>query len=122
MGAGRSGDDVFIATPQRLAPQAKDGRRAIYDLRVGGGFPAEPEPPAPCDALSTGACQGQAVGAPPSLAPATPGFIGPGNPPATKKHHKHKKKHHKRHHGHHKHTKKHHKKKSKATGKRGRNK
>ena len=95
VGASQSGDDAFIVTPQKLAPQAMDGRRALYDLRVGGGFPAEAESPSPCDALAEGACEGAPAPAAPALDPATPAFSGPGNPAAhhTKKHHQHKKKH-----------------------------
>jgi hypothetical protein len=48
IGASESGDDVFINTFQQLVPQdTQEGMTAVYDARVGGGFPAPASPP-PC--------------------------------------------------------------------------
>lgn len=89
------GDDVFIITKDALVPEAGDGGvPAIYDARVGGGFPGGSVEPCSGDACQAG-----------SSAPALSGVAsaelrGPGN---VKRHHrrKHRKKpHHKRgHHG-----------------------
>jgi hypothetical protein len=78
LGASATGDDVFIATEQQLTSSDTDGARDVYDARVGGGF-SEPPPAAPC----TGdACKGLLGGAPATLAAASVGFAGPGNPTA----------------------------------------
>jgi hypothetical protein len=98
VGASEDGTNAFIVTPQSLASQDTDGRKDLYDLRVGGGFPAEPQPPAPCNSLLEGACQPGPAAVPPALAPSTPSFTGPGNQKPTKHHkkHHHKRKHHKK--------------------------
>lgn len=44
LGAGANGDDVFIATTNRLAPGDADHLADIYDVRVDGGFPTAVEP------------------------------------------------------------------------------
>lgn len=97
-GASEDGRDVFITTPERLAPQDSNERRDLYDLRTGGGFAPPAEPPAPCDPLGEGACQGGPAPPPSATAPVTPGFFGPSDPVPTK-HRKHRKKKHKKHHG-----------------------
>ena len=38
--ASASGDDVFFATRERLAPTDTDELVDVYDARVDGGFPA----------------------------------------------------------------------------------
>jgi hypothetical protein len=118
-GASESGDDVFFVSLNRLVPQDKDSVQSLYDLRIGGGFAPEPEPPAPCNPLVEGACQGgPASSAPSPTAPVTPGFQGPGNQSSSsgqqkKKHHKKHKRHHrgkqhpKKHKGKKQHPKKH---------------
>jgi hypothetical protein len=79
--ASQSGDDVFLATAQRLVGRDQDSAYDIYDARVGGGF-AEPAPPAPGCGTSEG-CRplGQPV-APLQSPPASVTFLGPGNPTA----------------------------------------
>jgi hypothetical protein len=96
IGSSASGDDVFIATPKQLDPHDTDFVRDVYDLRVGGGFPAPAEPPVPCDPAQD-QCQG-APGTPPPASPSpSVSFTGPGNPPLAapekpgrKKHRKHR--------------------------------
>jgi hypothetical protein len=80
VGSGRDGDDVFIAAPGGLTSQARDDRRALYDLRVGGGFPAEAGQPTPCDALTANGCAGAAPPPPTDPAVVTSNFSGAGNP------------------------------------------
>ncbi len=75
IGASPSGEDVFIYSLSKLAPQDSDNAGDIYDARVGGGFPAPPAIPVECE---NGSC------AVPSSAPVdqTPGsmtFSGPTN-------------------------------------------
>ncbi|MFL5844273.1 MAG: hypothetical protein ACJ762_06225 [Solirubrobacteraceae bacterium] len=59
-GSSTSGDDVFIATVAGLDPRDGDGVFDVYDLRVGGGIPAEPAAAPACD-IGAGACQGAAT-------------------------------------------------------------
>ena len=103
-GASERGDDAFLITSKQLSPQDGDGRRDLYDLRVGGRFPAAQPPPSTCDALLEGACQGAPPATPAPATPVTPSFNGPGNPAPPAKHKKKHKKHH-------------HKKKAHRTGK-----
>ncbi|MEX0973518.1 MAG: hypothetical protein WDZ46_09725 [Solirubrobacterales bacterium] len=64
-GNSLDGQDVFIATSQRIDPrEIDDFDFDLYDARRGGGFPYTP-PPQPCDVLA-GACEGEAL-APPAL-------------------------------------------------------
>ncbi|HWM62524.1 MAG TPA: hypothetical protein VNP96_00860 [Solirubrobacterales bacterium] len=83
--ASASGDDVFIATKEQLAPQDVDLVADVYDLRVDGGFPVEP-PLVPCqvdEAVSLlpdqGYCQGPSAPQPPAPGPASAAFQGTGN-------------------------------------------
>jgi hypothetical protein len=112
VGAGESGNDVFMISRERLAPQDVDARKDLYDLRVVGGFRAEPAQPVPCDSLMEGAC-GSGMSSPPQLSsPQTTTFTGPANLAS-----RHKKKHHKKKHRRH-HRKTHHLgKKQKKRGK-----
>jgi len=48
MDASVSGNDVFIATADRLVAHDRDNRIDVYDARVGGGFPELVSVP-PCD-------------------------------------------------------------------------
>jgi hypothetical protein len=64
VGAGASGDDVFVATFQELSPQGQGPVFAIYDARVDAEVPVM---------ATTPGCQGEGCrGAP----PAAPGFPG----------------------------------------------
>jgi len=59
--ASPSGDDVYIATRDRLTGWDVDDRYDLYDARVGGGFPE----PAPASARCDGeACRGSLNGPP----------------------------------------------------------
>jgi Tol biopolymer transport system component len=75
--ASPSGDDVFIATADRLVPQDQDSQVDVYDAKVGGGFPVSVSPPA-CD--NGDSCKGP-VSPQPSVfgAPASATFSGAGN-------------------------------------------
>jgi hypothetical protein len=77
-GASSDGDDVFITTTDRLAPQDIESAAQIYDARVGGGFPYRPFTTG-CD---SGQCQGPQTPAPVFGAPASATFVGIGNPAA----------------------------------------
>jgi hypothetical protein len=76
VGASANGDDVFIKTADRLAPQSEESSTAIYDVRVDGGFPYTP-PEHGCD---SGQCQGPQTPAPVFAPPASSTFVGVGNP------------------------------------------
>jgi hypothetical protein len=76
--ASADGHDVFIATGQSLlAPDP--GLIDIYDVRAGGGFPAQAARQAPCEGE---ACQPQ-VSAPNFKGPVSD-VPGPSNPPASR--------------------------------------
>jgi hypothetical protein len=74
--ASADGRDVFFVSPESLVRADRDRLPSIYDARVNGGFAEPPLPPPPCDGAE--ACRSPGP-APPASAPATPGFIGPGN-------------------------------------------
>jgi hypothetical protein len=76
VGASSNGDEVFFETADRLVPQDEESSRAIYDARVGGGFPYTP-PGHGCD---SGQCQGPQTPAPVFAPPASSTFVGVGNP------------------------------------------
>jgi NHL repeat len=59
--ASPSGSDVFFATFSRLVPEDDDSALAVYDARIGGGFPAAPPPVPPCQGDG---CQGAASSLP----------------------------------------------------------
>lgn len=91
------GDDVFIATAQRLVARDVDTINDYYDARVDGGF-LEPPPPAPgCE--EAGTCRPPASAAP-GLQPGTNRLTGSGNVRHRRKrcrgrrhHHRHKQGH-----------------------------
>jgi hypothetical protein len=72
--ASEDGDDAFFTTGASLLPQ-DPGLIDVYDARSGGGLPAPPAPPGPCQGE---ACQ---FGAPPpnDPTPASASFKGAGN-------------------------------------------
>jgi hypothetical protein len=73
--ASASGNDVFIATREQLAPTDTDELLDVYDARVDGGLPAPPAPSS-CEGST---CQ-ESLGSPPSLAtPVSALFTGSGN-------------------------------------------
>jgi hypothetical protein len=76
--ANPSGSDVLFSTAEKLVPQDTDGHVDLYDARVGGGFPAPPPPPTPCE---NDACQGRALPQPAAPPAATVTFFGLGNLP-----------------------------------------
>jgi hypothetical protein len=74
--ASASGDDVFLATRQRLAASDADELVDVYDARVDGGLPAVPAPPPPCQGS---ACQEPFSSPAAFAAPVSALFTGPGN-------------------------------------------
>jgi hypothetical protein len=55
MGASADGRNVFFRTAEQLVGTAQqEGTRAIYDARVGGGFPSAPPSPDPCATVLCG--------------------------------------------------------------------
>jgi hypothetical protein len=74
-GASSNGDDVFITTTDRLAPQDIESSTQIYDARVGGGFRYRPF----TEGCDSGQCQGPQTPAPLFGAPASATFVGLGN-------------------------------------------
>jgi hypothetical protein len=75
--ASADGNDVFIRTRAKLAPQSHNENMALYDVRVGGG---SPETRVPC--TGTG-CQGVPPGQPIFSTPASVTFNGVGNFPSS---------------------------------------
>ncbi len=80
MDATPNGDNVFIATQDQLVPSDTDTREDVYDVRVGGGFPATPAAPLCTNADS---CK-PPVSPQPGVfaAPGSATFSGAGNPVA----------------------------------------
>jgi hypothetical protein len=77
--ASPSGNDVYIATEDRLLPSDTDELIDVYDVKVGGGFPVTPAPPVCNNADS---CKSPETPQPQVFgAPASATFAGPGNPP-----------------------------------------
>jgi sugar lactone lactonase YvrE len=74
-GASSDGDDVFILTRDRLAPQDPETLYDIYDARVGGGLPPQPTAP-PCTGED---CKPVAAQQPNYAAPSTSTLSGRGN-------------------------------------------
>jgi hypothetical protein len=75
--ASASGNDVFFATREQLAPTDIDELADVYDARVDGGLPA-PVAPTPCQGS---ACEGSPNPPPLFSSPTSSSFVGPGNPP-----------------------------------------
>jgi hypothetical protein len=77
LAAGPDGADVFFLTREDLGNEHGDGALALYDARVGGGFPAPAPSSQPC---AGDECRAQPAGAPPAVVVASVTFTGPGNP------------------------------------------
>lgn len=100
---GPNGRDVFIKSYSQLDPNDFDFSADVYDLRSGGGLPAPPVAPTPCDPAAD-QCQGTPTPPPSAPSPVTSEVSGPGNPAAAahkkaanKNRSKHHRKHRKRH-------------------------
>jgi hypothetical protein len=76
--ASASGDDVFFATRERLAPSDADELVDVYDARVDGGFPTTAAP-TPCKGS---ACEEPFSQPPLFSTPISATFMGTGNLPA----------------------------------------
>jgi hypothetical protein len=74
--ASPSGDDVFFATAAQLVPADTDGHYELYDARIGGGFPPQASPAAPCEGDG---CQGAPTSPLSVPVAASVFFSGPGN-------------------------------------------
>jgi hypothetical protein len=73
--ASASGNDVFFATREQLAPTDKDGLVDVYDARVDGGI-AAPAEPMPCQG---NACREPLTPSPSFSTPLSASFVGAGN-------------------------------------------
>jgi hypothetical protein len=78
LGAGESGEDVFVVTRAQLVPQDRNEAFDLYDVRVGGGEPVG-EP-----ACTGTGCQGVPAPPPTFATPSSVTFEGVGNFPAPK--------------------------------------
>jgi hypothetical protein len=79
IGASSEGVDLYFVAATALNWEDADGRKAVWDARVGGGF-AQPAPVPACAASSEGSCQGSTPLVPSIAgAPASAAFSGPGN-------------------------------------------
>jgi hypothetical protein len=79
MDASASGNDVFIATGDRLVPADTDSREDVYDVRVDGGFPVAGISSSVC--VNADSCKPPASQQPGVFGvPASATFSGPGNP------------------------------------------
>jgi DNA-binding beta-propeller fold protein YncE len=107
-GSSADGNDVYFTTVNRLDWEDVDGKLDVYDARVGGGFVQPPAPPAACQSLNEGSCQGVPAGTSAASAIASTAE-GRGNPKAaeTKKPHPHKKKRYRHRRKRHHHTRSH---------------
>jgi hypothetical protein len=75
--ASANGDDVFIATADRLLPSDTDTRADVYDARVGGGFPVSV---AAAECENADSCKPPAAPQPSIFAPSgSATFAGAGN-------------------------------------------
>ncbi len=78
MDASPSGEDVFIATAEQLVPADTDSRADVYDVRVGGGFPAASQAAPVC--LEGESCRAPVPPVPGVFgSPASATFSGAGN-------------------------------------------
>jgi hypothetical protein len=77
LGASASGDDVFIATRERLVAADQDNNIDAYDVRVGGGFPAAVV--SRVSSCEGDLCQGPIAAPPGAPTPASESLNGSGN-------------------------------------------
>jgi hypothetical protein len=91
--ASASGEEAFLFTRSQLVGQDKDELLDVYDVKVGGGLPAQnpPPPPPPCESVEI--CHGPASTPPPAESAGSASFVGPGDPKPKRQH---KKKTHKK--------------------------
>jgi hypothetical protein len=90
---GGGGRDVFFTTRSRLVAGDRDNGSDLYDARVGGGYPEEPEP-LPCEGEGCRGPLGAAHQPAPSPATALPG---PETESRVKRHHRKRcRRHHRR--------------------------
>ena len=78
-GASADGADLYFFDAAALNWENPEARYAVWDARIGGGFPEPPPSPEPCDPTSEGACQGQGSGNPSNPSAASRDFQGQGN-------------------------------------------
>lgn len=92
VGASADGSDLYFFAGGALNWENPEGRPAVWDARIGGGFPEPLASPEGCDPASEGSCQGAST--PPLVASraGTASFHGPGN---VRPRVKHRKRHHK---------------------------
>jgi hypothetical protein len=76
LGSDNSGKDVFFWTADALLPQDVDSQLDLYDARVDGGVPSQPEAQ---QCVTLEACHGSVSEAPVFGAPLSSTFSGPGN-------------------------------------------
>jgi NHL repeat len=75
IGTDASGANVLITSADQLASPNVAVQRSIYDVRIGGGFPA----PSSRGSCQESTCQGPTPSPPAPLTPASAGFAGSGN-------------------------------------------
>lgn len=73
--ASASGDDAFLTTDEALIQETPVDAAALWDARVGGGFPLPPSVPV----CSGDACQGPPAPQPPATVPGSFTHVGRGN-------------------------------------------
>jgi hypothetical protein len=79
VGASADGADLYFTSPQALNWENSEERWAVYDARIGGGFPEPPPPSPPCDPDSEGSCQAAASAPQTPAQAASATFGGSGN-------------------------------------------
>jgi hypothetical protein len=80
--ASPDGANAFFLTEQPLLAQDTAAKYAVYDARVGGGFPTAP----PAQLCGREGCQNP-IAAPAFESPGSLSFVGPGNLPSTRSMH-----------------------------------
>jgi hypothetical protein len=96
IGASSDGADLYFVGGTALTWEDPDGRKAIWDARVSGGF-GQPAPAVNCDPNAEGSCQGPPSSIPGSPSVGTAGVVGGGNLVAPSSKPKKKRKGHRHH-------------------------